>query len=508
LSYLKGRQTAYGSLDHRFVGISLRFQTSEAFEDFRNSFTGPLVRSEDPNRAREQLWTASVYEHELRHFHDFLLSPFSTTLFRLRITAALNGSSYLLNGTELSRELRHPAMPIPFGKWVYYSPSRRKEQIEMWSRIAPPAPGEHWSPFPIPYFNATQTSVMTSPTGQWDEPFSSGDLDSLETLMYLTVNAYESMRSYATGFASELGVSIRATDVFELLAILLQAHVILRAIDQRAMRDFLAEVLTTARYGPTLALFLDPFIKSGIFAGNVGHAALTWAIVGRPFGWTDDKRPMRLACPGYRLAFLLKRFASDGIPSDETPCQDLFDTWDSAIGYIPVREGLESVIRANADALNKYRKMKNQIASLSTEIVPVFERFVKAQADLIERFLQDPDSYVHVDRYYDSVDGLPKPPVRIVLDGFGIRHAAGENLGFGRVVGSFPDPSEPAYILAHEFLLDPDDKHFDADACYQLAGVLAYVDYHFQNFERTDERLVEIGDLLRTSGRRKVFNLM
>src|SRR6185436_20958930 len=112
-----GIQMDFGGFDPSFIGITRYFGNPRVWQ-FNQEFT----RSQNPvsvlsiphEQAFEALATVSVLSHEIRHFHDFLLSPYQANLFRLRIQSLVNLlgiAPYILKGEDIN------CLPVPISKW-------------------------------------------------------------------------------------------------------------------------------------------------------------------------------------------------------------------------------------------------------------------------------------------------------------------------------------------------------------------------------------------------------
>src|ERR1043166_2489717 len=91
-------QRDFGGFDPSFVGVTLRFENEDAWRRYQaqNASPTPLsVKGLPPESRFEALSLASVVSHEVRHFHDFLISPYSARVFSLRLKALINELSTL-----------------------------------------------------------------------------------------------------------------------------------------------------------------------------------------------------------------------------------------------------------------------------------------------------------------------------------------------------------------------------------------------------------------------------
>src|SRR5205823_3072851 len=85
----------------------------------------------DPDNAVANLAVASAFEHERRHFHDWLLSPYTTGISQIRSEvfanyAALRGA-LLDNGTTI--------IPVPLSRWLEKPESEQRSLVGMWQSL-------------------------------------------------------------------------------------------------------------------------------------------------------------------------------------------------------------------------------------------------------------------------------------------------------------------------------------------------------------------------------------
>src|SRR5687768_6984442 len=112
-------QADYGGFDPKFLGVTVRFEGSRPW----NWHTFMMVHSSEPDKvlaeanaalakgtaeAFDHVSVGTVLNHELRHFHDFLLSPIGNRIFRLRLMALINGVFALAISTD-----QEAYLPVP-----------------------------------------------------------------------------------------------------------------------------------------------------------------------------------------------------------------------------------------------------------------------------------------------------------------------------------------------------------------------------------------------------------
>jgi hypothetical protein len=88
----------FGSFDPSFLGATLRFPNSWMWKRFEVFLLRDELESLEgltPQQRFMALGIQSALLHEVRHFHDFLLSPYHAHIFSLRLKSALNVNELL-----------------------------------------------------------------------------------------------------------------------------------------------------------------------------------------------------------------------------------------------------------------------------------------------------------------------------------------------------------------------------------------------------------------------------
>src|SRR5665213_747665 len=132
-------QGDYGGFNQRFLGISLFYDSPDNY----NAVASYLLEDaaiDDPGDLHSII-LRSVGDHEGRHYIDFLLSPYSFALFRLRLMALINGAQAL----SLARELPGTVLPVPLTRWALLDEGKRATVCADWEDSL----GERPDPIPI-----------------------------------------------------------------------------------------------------------------------------------------------------------------------------------------------------------------------------------------------------------------------------------------------------------------------------------------------------------------------
>lgn len=125
--------TDYGGFNPRFLGVSYYFDSPDDFDFFSGAMLAaePLARSSGSEANLHQIALTSVVDHEHRHYLDFLLSPYSTTVLRMRLQALING----ISGMASLRELKGDVIPVPLARWMIMPEAERRVHEKEWSEL-------------------------------------------------------------------------------------------------------------------------------------------------------------------------------------------------------------------------------------------------------------------------------------------------------------------------------------------------------------------------------------
>jgi hypothetical protein len=139
-------QADFGGFNPRFVGISLKLNSYEAFQILYDFLTSEAPPSGEPSSLQE-IATKSVLDHEIRHYHDFLISPYSSQLFRMRLQALVNGVQALNRMPQLEAN----CLPAPLSRWLVMGEAERAAQLEDWRVFTQSSGCPEWRPVVVPF---------------------------------------------------------------------------------------------------------------------------------------------------------------------------------------------------------------------------------------------------------------------------------------------------------------------------------------------------------------------
>src|SRR5438093_714367 len=139
-------QLDFGGFDPIFPGVSISFSRSEAWRTFEayTASSSPLPLSGSDEEIFETLSIISVLAHEVRHFHDSLLSPYAIRVFRLRFHTLLNILQVL---PDLVKDGPN-CIAVPLSKWGAFDQAERQKYLEELGNLPS---GSEWNPVSLPY---------------------------------------------------------------------------------------------------------------------------------------------------------------------------------------------------------------------------------------------------------------------------------------------------------------------------------------------------------------------
>ena len=409
-------QSEFGSFDPRFLGATIRFEnlrTWNIYQEWSARSDGRVsLDGLSPDERFECLSVVSVAAHEIRHFHDFLLSPASAHVFRLRVKALLNAFQVL--GHLANREGNF--VPVPMALWCQWSDVKRKTVI---AQLKNSQDGVPWHPVLAP---------PRQDTSQSEHPEElSAEKDPLVPLILETARNLERIREFMENTSlTSPEATFRPAQVYELSALLVQAQEIWNVYGGAEVTEFLNYV-TAGRniYADVLRLTAGLWHKRGELFDTDGAAAVaTWSLLGsyEVDGWS--------ACPSERYARLWGMLRQDSLPTelihlDRDDIFTLFDQWSARTGLSKVADGLAygtRLLDRLAEDVAEIVRAGDGLWSgeLGETLLRVVEGVVAAKKAVTASFLADPASYIRPHIYLKSLTSRPTAVLRVVFDGCGL----------------------------------------------------------------------------------------
>lgn len=475
-------QLDFGGFDPSFIGVSVRFGNARSF-DFYKAYTksaSPLPVSQMGHDERfEALSIASVLSHEIRHFHDFLLTPYSARVFALRIRMLI----YLLQALPEIVKDGPNCVPVPFATWCGLDEAEREAQLA-W--LPPRADGERWRPVQLPRI------VKGMPA----------DNGPMAQALAKVLTLREEIRELAYNPAGQgKDASIQPWHIFELPAVFVQMSELWHTYGAEET-NFYFKYLNDAGPNPystmlrrTHKLWDD---KGRLMDLNVANAMATWCLLG------SYKKDEWKACPTERYDRLCLHLSEVGVPEWGGDASALFNQWSMALDLSTVHDGIKEA-RDNFHATHVAIKAKagslaqTVVGASGTEFLQRVTRAVGSASDhMMQSFESEPNAYVSPHRYLKSVDRYVNPLYRKVYAGgllsSGENEASlkqrGATVQWGREVNGrllVESLVEPYPLSEHRFL--------DAEDALLLAGLNGLGDFLVSDTDRVSIDVQRSGEV-------------
>lgn len=404
----------YGGFAPRFFGVTIRLHSERDFAYLDDYICDRLQDAED--RSLKVIALKSVMPHEGRHFHDFLVSPYGSSVFRAKLQAAQHGCALL----RLLNELPGEWLPAPVNAWCSMEDHERQECIAEWRS----ALGTGTSFVELPNLNQIDFSKI-NPSAEFSLKKSNPDA-AIAVLAHSVRQSYYRVKDLTQGMVAETSApELTPCNFFEVLALSTQLESIrLRQSAECAQVFSVMLEESKASYAKlwrrVLALVSGP--SASRHSNHVSPSILDkivsvvlWCTLGNYM--TDNI----LACPNVRFLllenFLKTQGSGEDIANDVVP---VWRHWDEALDLPSWRDGVENAVASNK--LHGARLEKAQNGGVGLIVSEIFRSFCEQQELAVRTFLMDPNILVKQERYLDLVGeaGLPKPIIRLEMSGFQI----------------------------------------------------------------------------------------
>lgn len=404
----------YGGFAPRFFGVTIRLHSERDFAYLDDYMTGRLQDPED--LSLKVIALKSVLEHEVRHFHDFLVSPYGSFVFRAKLQAAIHGHALL----GLLKELPGEWLPAPVVAWCLMKDQERQEYIAEWRATL----GSGISLVELPNLEQIDFSKV-APSAEISLK-SSDPNAAIAFLAHSVQLSYNRIRELTQGMMADTSSpELTPCNFFEVLALSTQLQSIWHAQSADCAQVFWAmlaeseasyaklwrrvQVLVMGLPAPRHSNHGSPSVIDQIVA------VVLWCTLGNLM--SDNIR----ACPNGRFLLLENFLKTHG--SDEDIAYDVapvWRRWDEALGFRSWRDGVEHTLVSNK--LHGARLEQSQDGGIGHIASEIFRSFCQQQEIVVQTFLKDPNLLVKQEQYVNSARGagLPMPIIRLEMSGFHI----------------------------------------------------------------------------------------
>lgn len=335
---------AFGAFNPRFYGVSVFV----GGEDRRKAITRHWVeeRARDLDQSLPSftdICLAGVPDHEMRHFHDFLVSPLGTVTMGLRMQASINGFQTL----KLLGACAGKFVPVPLTRWLGWDVQSRREWIRETGRA---------------YGVKGEDDVVMLAHDVGSIPVRSQqmvDAGSVETGAAMTATvaaqAYASMQTLAQERVNWNGTQLAAVDLYEAVAHLVQVQALWTSEGESAAARFLEYLLNSDSPHHQALQALCSTLQRSTRPTKLERLVevFTWMLLGP---WEQKISGESLIARYSKVLEIARTDPAYWVFTSDVDTSKLFDGLDSLTGSLPWRQCLDSGIAGAGRRIEEYRK--------------------------------------------------------------------------------------------------------------------------------------------------------
>ncbi len=351
----------------------------------------------DPDNAVANLAIASAFQHERRHFHDWLLSPYTAEINTIRSEVFVN---YIRVRMALDAD-GTTVIPVPLPRWLRKSEADRQALVDMWQSLL------------------GDTVRIQLPDLRHPE---------VTAVIDVITRRYRSIGMLFERFDPHAGTQLAGTQIdgaalFEASALQIQIQAIHDLFGETAKNLFYEAMQapeSPIRYAffpkaMAMAMLLHrpgETAESGIlsFENDTLSTIATWCLLGSNAADSANAHPLT------RLEHAFRCVVERGLSSLDRPASEILDELDSFSGTMPYRDLLRHSIAQGDRIVERMENMVDDYRRGSDFLRGIVQaqRFLHTlHAYMARLFMHDPDGYCQPTDYLDrSLGKLPEPPVR------------------------------------------------------------------------------------------------
>ena len=337
-----------------------------------------LIES-DPDNAVANLAIASAHEHERRHFHDWLLSPYTAAINAIR-------SEVFMNSFQVGHMLRAggtTVIPVPLSRWLRKSEPEQQALVDMWQSLLGNAVRIQLPDFTYPGLTETIDAVA------------------------------HRYRSIGMLFEPIEGTQADGAAVFEASALCIQVQTIHDTYGETASNLFGNAMATLAppnryRWFPQAMMAL---LRPGeIFENDILLTIATWCLLGNENADSANAHPLA------RLNHAVRCVEARGFSNLDKPAGEILEELDTFSGVMPYRDLLERSVELGERVVQQIGNIADDDRSGSNflrGIAQAHSFLYNCHVYMARLFMDDPAGYCQPVDYLDrSLGKLPEPPLR------------------------------------------------------------------------------------------------
>lgn len=383
---------AFGEWEPAFFGVTLQFSGPRQWQRYQRLLGKEVGQTESlsDDERFETLAVESATSHEVRHFHDGLLSSYCAHVALQRINMLQNALQILSCLTAEGYEV----LPVPLGAWCRKSIETR----ELW--LSGNARNVVGRVIPLPYIGAL-TPARRGPLPK--------NLDGLAKLILACQQADNNIEQIVTytRYSFPDGTRFQPWHVMEIAAINIQLEEISRLHGWKETQFFLRYV-QQSQSTYTKILALNPSLLGDVGDSGTVLAMATWSMLG---SYKEDEN---YAMPSERLNRLTACAREGRISLIGAEIPDLFEQWSQRTGLSRVESGVQ-------EATLTYQRIAANLEKFPDETLARVGTGLRQASDhMTDWFLKNQGRYAKPSSYLDACAEIPSPSVRIVFDGHGL----------------------------------------------------------------------------------------
>lgn len=464
-------QPDYGGFNSRFLGVQLRFHAShpDVFSELMTLLgatpdqvvaTGNAALQAGDARAFHVFALGSVLAHEMRHFHDFLLSPLSQAVFRWRVAGIFHGIQAL---PDIARQ---GFVPVPLPRWARLPGDEQQTRLRQWARLLQQA----LTAFELP---ATAPAMLQ-----------------LAHQQFSRIQRVLQPRRVA---------QLQPLHLFEASALLVQYHCVRRLFGEPHARRFVATLYALdvpADYKLVLNMLGRLWDKgSAAWDMRAMSAMLLWAIAGATTVADDDDGPT------IRFLRLFQLLEHDGLPTPGLPVLTWFAQWDAALGSPPLLTRLRAALAENEKLLQQVSHNQppgdRLFRVVANGCLQAMQCLTALSRQMLADFQRAPEAYVDPAQYVDQAQFVACP-WRVDFIGGGVE---AERFQGSRFVPwhTVSDATEQTLVTSAYMPARGANQVVASDAILDAALTMDFGDLLFNEFSRDGGDIDAIRRALRMS---------
>lgn len=454
----------FGGFDHRFLGVILRFHSTHPHA---LKTLGSYAKSSPEERLKlfsaaatlgskhsfEFLSLVTSIDHEVRHYHDMLLSPFGNAMFRMRLTCVLNGFQWLFKVLQKGIHF----LPVPVSRWDELLNAEYKYDIDLDTKKM---------------FDAISRIYCDSETKEIGQKI---------------LSTYSNMENIANMKFDER-LPVNSIYVAELSAVIIQLQSIYSGLGVGAAESFintLTELPQLSHYNLLYRLLYDLWIKNNSSIElNLMGAITSWAYLGDVFGYHLDDSP---ATRFIKLFYILN---NSKLPDPSKDPKALFDFWSQKLGCSTVEEALVKNIATNKKFIERLElQVENYPEYMLSTVHTVLQscRYLASSNEyMVNEFLANPNGYISPLDYLENISRYVSAPIQIDFLGSG-QVKEKDELKPENILRAFTHKSDPEKLIIFSYILNektPGIELIELSNNIEILRHISIVDHIFDTSNR------------------------